>query len=184
MADENSAETGSGKGFVHVYTGDGKGKTTAALGLALRAVGAGKKVLMVQFLKSSKPQTSEAKAAAGMKNFSIKSFGRAGFPSGTKLTQKDFRLAKEGFAFAKEAANSGNYDVLILDEINVAADYGLIPFSDVADFIKNRSPELELVLTGRNAHKEIIKNADLVTEMRNVKHYFDKGIKARNGIEF
>jgi cob(I)alamin adenosyltransferase len=167
---------------VHIYIGNGKGKTTAALGLGLRMVGSGKKVLLIQFLKDG--QSSEIKAIKKLLNFEVKAFGQKGFVSKSKLTKKDFDLAQQGFNFAQKAIESKKYDLIILDEINVANYFGLIKIGDLISLIKKTPSKTELILTGRNASKKIIQLADLVTEMKEVKHYFKRGIKARRGIEY
>ena len=168
--------------MLQIYTGNGKGKTTAALGLGLRAVGAGKKVLLIQFLKDGK--SSEIGAIEKLKNFDVKAFGRKGFTSKDNLVEKDFNLAMQGFNFARKAIESKKYDLIILDEINIANYFGLIKTEDLIDLIKKTSSKMELILTGRNASKKIIQAADLVTEMKEIKHYYKKNIKARKGIEF
>jgi cob(I)alamin adenosyltransferase len=168
--------------MIQIYTGQGKGKTTASLGLALRSLGAGKKVLLIQFLKDGR--SSEIKAIKKIKNFAVKSFGKRGFVIKDHLTKRDFNLAKQGFNFAKKSIQGKKYDLIILDEINVAVDFGLLKKDDLLDLIRINPDKAELVLTGRGAKKEIIKQADLVTEMEEIKHYFRKNIKAREGIEY
>lgn len=165
--------------MIYVLTGNGKGKTTSAIGTGIRAIGAGKKVMMAQFLKDG--TSSEIKAVAKIKNFRIKSFGRKGFGPYSK---KDSQLAKLGFLFAQEAARSKKCDLLILDEINMAMNFNLLEIGEVIEFLKEYDKNIDIVLTGRHCPKEIIKIADLVTEFKEVKHYFRKGIKARRGIEF
>jgi cob(I)alamin adenosyltransferase len=159
------------KGLVQVYTGNGKGKTTAALGLALRAVGHEMKVLVIQFMK-------------GDINYGeIKSKGQKTFVSKNHIDPVDLKLAQEGFLLAKKAIESKEYDVVILDEINQAIDYGLVPLSDLLKLIDSKPETVELILTGRNAKPEVMERADLVTEMVDRKHYYDKGVQARKGIE-
>jgi len=168
--------------MIQVYTGNGKGKTTAALGLGLRAIGANKKVLLIQFLKDG--QSSELKAIKKLKNFDLKVFGKKGFISKNNLTQKDFDLATQGFNFVQKEIQSKKYNLIILDEINMAIYFGLLKEKDIIDLIKKTPPKTELILTGRQASKKIIQLADLVTEMKQIKHYYKKGIKMRKGIEF
>ena len=169
------------KGYVHVYTGDGKGKTTAALGLALRAVGAGLKVYIGQFIKQGK--FSELKALEKFsRNITVEQFGRKRF-IGKKIDEQDRKAAQNGLKHVREIMRGGKYDLIILDEINIVLHYGLIDESDVIDMLKNRNKQTEIVLTGRNAGKSIIDCADLVTEMRKIKHYRDQGVTARLGIE-
>jgi len=168
--------------MLQIYTGNGKGKTTASLGLGLRAIGAGKKVLLIQFLKDGK--SSEIEAIKKLKNFDVKVFGRKGFIGKNKILKKDFNLAMQGFNFAKKAIESKKYDLIILDEINTVNYFGLIKTKDILELIKKTPSKMELILTGRNASKEPIQLADLVTEMKEIKHYYTKNIKPRKGIEF
>ena len=169
--------------MIQVYTGNGKGKTTASLGLALRAIGAGKKVLLIQFLKEG--QSSEIKAIRKyLPNFEVKIFGQKGFLTKEKLKKKDFDLAQQGFNFAQKAIQNKTYDLVILDEINLVLNFGLLKTEDLIALIKTTPKKIELILTGRSASREIINQADLVTEIKEVKHYFKKGIKARKGIEY
>jgi cob(I)alamin adenosyltransferase len=171
------------RGFIQVYTGNGKGKTTAALGLALRAVGNGMKVLVVQFMKGN-VQYGELESAKKLSPYLvIERIGRENFVSKSDLDLIDIKLAQEGFALAKEAIDSKQYDIVILDEINVAVDYGLISPSDLLQVIDSKPETVELILTGRNAKSEIMEKADLVTEMGERKHYYKKGVPARKGIE-
>jgi cob(I)alamin adenosyltransferase len=169
------------KGYVQVYTGDGKGKTTAALGLALRAAGAGMRVFIGQFIKEER--ASEHKALERFADLiSVRRFGR-GLCITRKPAKEDIDAAHEGMKEAGEALLSGGYDLVILDEINVAVSLGLVDVEDVLRLIRARPPTIELVLTGRGADERVIATADLVTEMRDIKHYWDKGVKARRGIE-
>jgi len=171
------------KGLVQVYTGNGKGKTTAALGIALRAVGHGFKVLVVQFMKGN-TEYGELEGARKLYPYlTIKRAGREGFVSKLHPDPADVQVAQEGFSLAKKAIESRDYDMVILDEINVAIDYGLVPLSDLLQLIDSKPETVELILTGRNARSEIVEKADLVTEMVDRKHYYDRGIPARKGIE-
>ncbi len=170
------------KGYIHVYTGPGKGKTTAALGLGLRAAGAGLKVHMMQFMKGRR--YSELDAIENLANFTFSQHGRDKFVSKKNPEQIDIDLAKEGFANAKDMILNSKYDLLILDELNVVIDYNLVKLNDVIKIIKQKPEKLELVLTGRDAHPEIIKIADLVTEMLEIKHPYQQGVNARKGIDF
>lgn len=168
-------------GYVHVYTGTGKGKTTAALGLLLRAVGAGLSVLLVQFLKRAEYSEHEALKLLGDRA-TFRTFGgerRIGSPA----TDDDRRIAREGLAFLREALASGAYDLVIADEIVVAAHLELLLKEDVLALLDIRPPSVELVFTGRYAWRELMERADLVTEMREIRHYFTKGVPARRGIE-
>lgn len=169
------------KGFIHVYTGDGKGKTTAALGLALRAVGAGLRVYIGQFIKKGK--FSELKALGKFsRSITIEQFGRKRF-IGKKIEEEDKQAAQNGLKRVREIMLGGKYDLIVLDEMNIVSHYGLIDEGDVIDMLKSRKEQIEVVLTGRNAGKSIIDCADIVTEMRKIKHYYDLGVNARLGIE-
>lgn len=169
--------------MIHIYTGCGKGKTSAALGLGLRALGSGKKVLLIQFLKNG--SSSEVRVIKKyLPKFEVKSFGRKGFLDKNGLKKQDYQLAEQGFNLAKKAVHSRKYEIIILDEINVALNLGLLKISGLIELIKIVPQDKELILTGRRASKKILKYADLITEMKEVKHYFKKGIKARKGIEY
>jgi cob(I)alamin adenosyltransferase len=169
------------KGYLQVYTGNGKGKTTAALGLSLRAVGAGLRVYIAQFLKQG--DYSEINA---LKRFSdaivLEQFGLGQFVKG-QPTQAEMDAARNGLAKARKALSSGDYDMVILEEANVAVAIGLFSVKDLMDIIRQRPAHVELVITGRGAAPEVIEKADLVTEMKAVKHYYDQGVQARVGIE-
>lgn len=171
------------KGLVQVYTGKGKGKTTAALGLALRAVGSGLRVYIMQFMKGQTiyGELESAKALAPL--LTIEQVGRKNFIIPGKIDPIDIEVAQTAFARGKELVLSGDYDLVILDELNCAVDLGLIPLAEVKEMIAHKPLTTELVLTGRGAHPEIIELADLVTEMREIKHYYNAGQPARVGIE-
>lgn len=169
-------------GLVQVYTGEGKGKTTASLGLAFRAVGCDLKVIMIQFLKPSE-EYGEQIAAKRLEGFEIVSMGLDHMASDV-TRENDIRLAHEALDYFSKLLSSGEYDLVIADEINVAMSWDLILPEEVIKVLENRAPNTEVVLTGRGAPKEIIDYADLVTEMRMIKHPFDAGIGARRGIEF
>ena len=166
---------------VHVYTGDGKGKTTAALGLSMRAAGAGFRVFFAQFIKAD--EYSEIKA---LKRFAdiitVEQFGLGGF-IGEAPTKGDVEAAQKGLARVMEIISSGKYDLVVLDEANIAVKFGLISEQDLLDLIDAKSKKTELVITGRGATARVIEKADLVTEMKAVKHYFENGVEARVGIE-
>lgn len=166
---------------MQVYTGDGKGKTTAALGLAVRAAGAGLKVFIGQFIKSM--TYSEITALERFEDrITIRQFGRGCFIYGNP-TQADIDVAGQALEALADALRSGDYDVVIADEANVAFGCHLISEQDLLDLIDARPAHVELVLTGRGAPQAVIDRADLVTEMKAVKHYYDRGIAARDGIE-
>jgi cob(I)alamin adenosyltransferase len=167
--------------MVHVYTGNGKGKTTAAFGLALRAVGAGKVVKIIQFIKSL--EYSEVRAIKKyLPMVTIEQFGTGCFIT-KEITDEDRRQADLGLKRVKELLKKGGIDLLILDEINIAVYFGLIDASELVELLRLRKPDIEVVLTGRYAKEELILFADLVTEMKEVKHYYQNGIEARDGIE-
>ena len=171
------------QGLIQVYTGDGKGKTTCALGLALRAIGRGFKVFMVQFLKGR--DTGEARAAARLApEMTLRSFGRPVLINLKAPAPEDLQLLREALDLARGVISSGEYDLVILDEINVALAYGLLPLKEVLELLASRPPWVEVVLTGRGAPLELIAAADLVTEMLPIKHYYEAGIPAREGIEW
>ena len=168
------------KGYVQVYTGNGKGKTTAALGLALRAAGAGLKVFIAQFIKGQRCSEHLMLERFG-DMITYRQYGR-GLIRHTP-TGKDIAGAREGMREVGDAVRSGSYDVVILDEVNVAVSLGLISVEEVLGLIRGKPAAVELVLTGRNAHDAVMEEADLVTEMREIKHYYEKGVHARRGIE-
>jgi len=169
------------KGYVQIYTGTGKGKTTAAFGLALRAAGAGLKVFIAQFVKGMK--YSELDSVKMLSDsISIKQYGRDCFIF-KKPTEEDIRAARDGLEEIREIIRSRKYDVIILDEANIATFYDLFSVDDLLDLIHQRPEGTELIITGRNADPRIIEAADLVTEMKEIKHYYQKGVEARDGIE-
>ena len=169
------------KGYVQVYTGNGKGKNTAAIGLAIRSLGAGWRVFIAQFLKAG--EYSEHKALAKFSDhLTIKTYGRNVFIKG-KPEDEDIRLAQAAYEEIAEIVASGRYNLVILDEANVAVHYGLITVDQILDLVDRRAEGVELVITGRYAHPQLLDRADLVTEMREVKHYYQRGIKARRGVE-
>lgn len=167
--------------MIHVYTGQGKGKTTAALGLALRACGAGKRVYIGQFLKSGR--YSELSAFKKFTNVTVEQFGTGCFVK-KKPTALARTRAAAGFGRIKTVAASGAYDIVILDEINCAVTLGLIPVRALVSLMRGVSRDIELVLTGRDADARVLKEADLVTVMEAQKHYFERGVQARKGIEY
>ncbi|HHW57486.1 MAG TPA: cob(I)yrinic acid a,c-diamide adenosyltransferase [Clostridia bacterium] len=171
------------KGLVLNYTGDGKGKTTAALGLALRAIGHGEKVYMIQFMKGS-PDYGEIKAAKYLPNFQIVQKGRNAFVKKNEPHPEDLELAKEGMELARKIISQGEYDLVILDEINVAVDYGLIKEEEVLKLIELRPEWVTLVLTGRYAHDKILEKADMISLVKEVRHHYQRGISAQGGIEY
>ena len=171
------------KGLVQVYTGNGKGKTSAAFGLALRAIGNDLKVFVIQFIKGGFDY-GELRAVKFLPNLELKAFGRGKFISQTPPEEEDVKLAREGFELAKKVIEGGDFDIVILDEINVAMHLKLIGVNEVLGLIRNKPRHVELVLTGRNAPSEIVEIADLVTEMKEIKHPYTLGVKPRKGIEY
>jgi cob(I)alamin adenosyltransferase len=169
------------KAYIQVYTGDGKGKTTAAIGLAIRAAGAGWRVFIGQFLKRG--EYSELRALDRFSDLiTVEQFGTGAFV-GKPPSPSDFASARDGWTRTETVLGSGAYRMVILEEINVAVKLGLIPLSDLLGLLERKPSEIEIVLTGRHADPAVVERADLVTEMRPVRHYFDKGVAARTGIE-
>ncbi len=167
--------------MIQVYTGNGKGKTTAALGLALRAAGAGFRVYIIQFIKGRR--YSELAALKKIKKITLVQCGRGCFIK-DKPQAKDIILAKAGLAKVKQVIAQRRYRLVILDEINVAMKIGLLEIDEVMNILKKSPRNIELVLTGRYAPPAILKIADLISDIRETKHYYQKGVKARRGIEF
>ena len=170
------------KGLIQVYTGDGKGKTTAALGLALRAAGRNMKVLIVQFMK--KWDYGELHSIELISNITLRTFGTKDFVYKGKAKKIDYEEAEKAFSFGAEGVQSGDYDIVIFDELNMALYYELLDLKKVVEKLKGKPDEVEVVITGRRAPEEIIGIADLITEMKEVKHPYQKGIEARKGIEY
>jgi cob(I)alamin adenosyltransferase len=177
--------TDSRKGLLLINTGPGKGKTTAAMGTALRAVGNGMKVLMIQFIKGSWHYGELDAVQSFGSNFVIKQMGR-GFVKvgGAETDPEDIRLVEVAWAEARQAIYSGLWDMVILDEINYAIGYGMLDPAIVAEALRARPEMVHVILTGRNAHPLLLELADTVTEMREVKHAYQKGILAQRGIEY
>jgi cob(I)alamin adenosyltransferase len=169
-------------GYVQVYTGDGKGKTTAGFGLAMRAAGRGLRVLILQFMKAD-PTWGEI-VSAGRLGIPVEQVGLDHWVRVGKLSPDDLRAAAAGFARARDLVVSGAYDLVVLDELVTALYFELVPVADVLALLAAKPAHTELLLTGRRAPDEIVAAADLVSEMRPVKHYFDAGVKAREGIEY
>ena len=169
--------------MIQVYTGNGKGKTTAALGLALRAAGREMMVCMIQFMKGGGPYGEHLAAPRLAPYLTIIQTGREGWVNRDNPDPEDKRLAREALEMADTALTGGRYDLVILDEINGAVSFGLIDVEDVLALMGRKPPAVELVLTGRNADDRVVAAADLVTEMREVKHYYKAGVPARTGIE-
>ena len=171
------------RGLVIVITGDGKGKTTSAFGQALRAIGQGYRVFILQFMKG-RDYGEFVAAEKYLPRLTIRRSGLDSFVMRGNPAPVDIELAKQGFDLAKKAVASGKYNMVILDEINVAVNFNMIPQEDVVALIKNKPPALDLILTGRYAAKAIIKLADTVSEVKEIKHHYAAGIKDRAGIEY
>ena len=174
------------EGLVIVYTGGGKGKTTASLGMALRAVGHGRRVVMIQFIKGSWHYGELDSAGRLAPDFELIASGRGfvGIIDDTSDRSVHVKAAEESLKISREKIRAGDHDIVILDEINYAVKLGLVSAEDVIGLVRSRPPELTLVLTGNHADPRIVEAADLVTEMREVKHPFKRGIKAKKGIDF
>ena len=170
--------------MIQVYTGDGKGKTTAALGQAMRAMGHGMKVYMVQFMKGRTYGELKRMPGTTCPAWSSSMSGRDEFVKKGDPEEVDLRMAREGWEQAREAVESGDYQMVILDEINIALDYGLLPLEEVLGFLRGHSRELEIICTGRYAPAELLELADLVSEVREVKHPYQSGTAMREGIEY
>jgi cob(I)alamin adenosyltransferase len=180
-------------GLVQVYTGAGKGKTTCALGAGLRAAGHGLEVLMISFMKAKlavrdggeEINYGEFRSTDQIQNFTIIPVGRETFVDKTNPDPIDIKMAQDGLSLAQEAIREKKCDVLILDEINVAVEWNLFSLNDQLDLIRSKPEEMELIMTGRYAQQEVLDAADLVTEMKEVKHYYEgHGVPARKGFEF
>lgn len=172
------------RGLVQIYTGNGKGKTTASIGLAVRALGHGRKVFMLQFMKGS-DKYGEIKAIKKYcPDFVIQQSGLDTFVSKSDTAQEDIDLARKGLQIARKAISEGCYDLIILDEINVAVDFGLLEINEVIELLCLRPQMTDIVLTGRYCPKELYAYADLVSEIQEVKHHYQIGIDAREGVEY
>ncbi len=167
-------------GYVHVYTGNGKGKTTSAMGLAVRALGADMKVLFVQFMKGR--ECCEHRILSKLSNLTLRRYGSGKFVRGNP-SQDDIKAGKMALAKIRAAIESEEYDLVILDEANVAVKMGVISVEKLLALVNDKPEHVEIVITGRGAPSELIDRADLVTEMREIKHYYHSGVKARRGIE-
>jgi len=168
-------------GYIHLYTGNGKGKTTAALGLALRAAGAGKKVFIGQFVKGM--HYSELDALKRFSEITVKQYGRKCFIENEPV-KEDIEAARKGLSDLAQLIPSDDYDMIIMDEVCIALYYKLFTVKELINVINNRTQNLEIILTGRYAPDELYEIADLVSEMKEIKHYYNKGIQARKGIEY
>lgn len=168
--------------MLQVYTGTGKGKTTAALGVAFRGAGYGLKTLMLSYLKDD-PEYGEAKAASMLLSFKLEQVGRDAFVNFQNPDPVDLKMCRDGWERAKQAIVNKEADIIILDELNIVLATKMLPTEEIVDFLKAHKQNLEIITTGRGAPEELIKAADLVTDMQEVKHYFHKGVSSRNGID-
>jgi cob(I)alamin adenosyltransferase len=171
------------EGIVEVFTGNGRGKTSAALGVVLRALGQGLRVYIVRFMKGGYAY-GENNTLARLPNVTVASFGRLGFVTPGNVEEEDREQARQGLGAAREAMLSGKYDLVVLDEVNVASAWNLIPVDDVVDLVRERPQGVELILTGRHADARLIELAGLVTDMVEVKHPYCRGVVARRGIDY
>ena len=171
------------KGLVQIFTGDGRGKTSAALGTVLRALGQGMKVYFVFFMKRDYPY-GEFRMLAELPNVDMARFGFRTFCDPANVKPEEREQARQALAAAREAVLSGKYDLVVLDEVNVAVAWKLVELDEVIRLIDDKPPNVELILTGRYADKELVKLADLVTECLKIKHPYDEGITSREGIEY
>lgn len=171
------------KGLVEIFTGNGKGKTSAALGAVLRALGQGLRVHIVYFMKGDYPY-GERNILAQLPNVSFQSFGHRDFVDPQKVKKSEKEQARRALKAARRAMASGDYDLLVLDEINIAVAWKLLEVEEALQLIEEKPEKVELILTGRHADPRLIERADLVTEMVEIKHPFQKGIKARRGIDY
>lgn len=171
------------RGLVQVFTGDGKGKTSAAIGAVIRALGYGRKVYIVFFMKGAHP-SGEFHILSQLSSVTMASFGSGGFVDPKNIKPEEIAGAEKALAAAREAMLSGKYDLVVMDEVNVAVAFGLIPVDDVLKLIEEKPKGVELILTGRRADARLVQAADLVTECLKIKHPYDTGVAARGGIEF
>lgn len=188
MIDETSSHSQKSpedlkEGLVQIFTGDGRGKTTAALGTVMRALGHGFKVCVVVFMKGNYPY-NEWKFLSKEPDVKIARFGSGTFTNPTDVKPEEIEQAKQALSFAREAVSSGKYNLVILDELNLAVGWNLVDLDEVVRLIQEKPSNVELILTGRMAHNKLIELADQVTECLNVKHPFNKGILARSGIDY
>lgn len=173
------------KGFIYLYTGNGKGKTTAAIGLAIRAAGSGKKVAFLQFLKAGKFICGEENILKSIKNIKFTKFTEPSTIFNKKINLQKLKLtAKKHIEIAVNLINSGKYDVVVLDELTYHFRYKTISVKEFFNKIKNKPDFVEIIITGRYAAKELVNKSDLISEIKKIKHPFDKGIKARKGVDF
>jgi len=172
------------RGLVQVFTGDGKGKTSAALGIVLRALGHGFRVYITYFMKGGEYPYGERRILSQLPNVTMASFGSKEFIDPASIKPEEIEQAKQALSAARQAMLSGNYDLVVLDEVNLAVAWKLVELDEVIRLINDKPQNVELILTGRQADTKLVKLADLVTEMLNIKHPYSKGITARKGIDY
>lgn len=172
------------QGLVSIFTGDGKGKTTAAIGTVVRAAGHGLRAFIVFFMKGEDYVHGEVNALSKLPNVTLASFGQKGWVNKDNVTPEDKERAGSALATAREAMLSGNYDLVVLDEVNVAVAWKLIELDEVIRLIEDKPPNVGLILTGRSADTKLVQIADLVTECLKIKHPYDEGAVARRGVEY
>lgn len=182
-SDSSLSSEPSKRGLVQIFTGDGKGKTTAALGVVLRALGHGLRVCIVAFMKGGYPY-GEWEVLSKLPNVRIARFGSATFTDPTNVKPEEKEQAKLALSTARKAMLSGDYDLVVLDEVNIATAWKLVELDEVVKLIRDKPQNVELVLTGRHADTKLVQLADLVTECLKIKHPYDKGIVARRGIDY
>jgi len=171
------------RGLVQIFTGDGKGKTSAAIGTVIRALGHGLRVYIVFFMKGGYP-SGERNILSQLPNITMDSFGSEGFVDPANIKPEEKEQARKALATARQAMLSGDYDLVVLDEVNVAVAFNLVELGEVLKFIDDKPERVELILTGRRADSKLVQSADLVTEMLKIKHPYDEGVAARGGIEY
>jgi cob(I)alamin adenosyltransferase len=172
------------KGLVSIFTGQGKGKTTAAIGTAVRAAGHGLKVYILFFMKGKKYVHGEFKALSEMPNITLKYFGQRSWACGTETLPEHKETAQQVLADVRKAMKAGQYDLIVLDEANIAIHNGLIELDDIVSFIDHKPENVEIIITGRNANPALVRMADLVSEILMIKHPFNEGVTARRGIDY
>ena len=182
-SNKSASSEPSRRGLVQVFTGDGKGKTSAALGVVVRALGHGLRVCIVVFMKGDYPY-GEWKFLSGLPGVKVTRFGFRSFTDPENVKREEIEQAEQAIAVAREAMLSGDYDIVVMDEVNVAASWKLVDLGEVVRLVRDRPSGVELVLTGRYADSKLIEMADLVTECSKIKHPYDKGILARPGIDY
>ena len=171
------------RGLVQIFTGDGKGKTSAAIGAVIRALGHGWKVYIVSFMKGDYPY-GERSILSQLPNVTLESFGSEEFVDPANIKPEEKEQAQKALAAARQAMLEGEYDLVVLDEVNIAVAFGLLELDEVLKLLDEKPEDVELILTGRRADSRLVRSADLVTEMLKIKHPYDEGVAARGGVEY